>query len=177
MGTDLIFHNLTYGRCEMLIVRNEYGDGVMIPKTKFVPGSKLVPVIVNKNNISELATSWTGLRRALFNDTAISDFKRAFAHTILGKDAEGNLVNPGSDIGALEFDELSTITIKKGIAFDPVKFGEFFFTDPKHLSEAQYRGEKHTAKKVFPTARGSAWLFKTLRDYGYGIEVSSFSFT
>ena len=188
MAHPLYFRQLQYGRCDLLIVTNDVGNGVLIPKTRFL-GAKLVPILINKNNISELPTSWTGLRKALFVDSKISDFKRWLTDELSGveTDEEGNpvtdengrrvLKNPGADYGSLEFDEISTIKVKKDIPFDPMTFTKYFFSDESHNSSAQYRGERHTADKIFPTARGSAWLFQQLRNNNYGVEVSSFSFS
>jgi hypothetical protein len=184
---NLNFRQLQYGRCDLLIVTNNKGDGVIIPRTKFL-GRKLVPILVNKNNISEFAATWTGLRKSLFADSKISDFKGWLTDHLTGvvtdddgnpiRDEKGNTTPkcPAKEEGCLQFDELSTIYVKKDVTFDPATFRDYFFTDPKHTSAAQYRGEKHTAEKIFPTARGSAWLFNTLRSSKYGIEVSSFNF-
>jgi len=174
----LEFRQLQYGRCDLLVVTNKVGDGVMIPRTKFL-GRKLVPMLINKNNISEFAQHWTGLRKALFADSKIGAFKLWLQEVLTGtyNDKADQLKNTPSCEGVIVFDELSTISIKKGVAFVPDIFSEYFFTDPKHTSSAQYRGEKHTAEKVFPTARGSAWLFQALKTNDYGVEVSSFSFS
>ena len=177
----LNFRQLQYGRCDLLIITNQVGDGVIVPRTKFL-GRKLVPILINKNNISEFAPSWTGIRKALFADSKIGAFKLWLTEALTGTydtntpELVGQLKNPSSSEGMLVFDELSVISIKKGVAFVPTIFSEYFFTDPKHTSSAQYRGEKHTAEKVFPTARGSAWLFSALKNNDYGVEVSSFSF-
>lgn len=167
----LYFRQLQYGRCDSLVITNKVGDGVMIPRTKFL-GRKLVPILVNKNNISEFAPNWTAVRKALFAERKIGEYKLWLQEVLTSNKAD----HSASCEGIIDFDELSTISIKKGVAFVPDIFREYFFTDPKHTSSAHYRGEKHTAEKIFPTARGSAWLFSALRKNDYGIEVSSFSF-
>jgi hypothetical protein len=179
----LNFRELQYGRCDLLVVTDVNGNGVIIPKTKFL-GPKFVPILVNKNNISEFSPAWTGLRKALFADSKISDFKKWLTDSLVGTreidsedvDAVAELKCPPANIGNIQYNELESLTIREGATFDPAVFSEYFFTDQKHTSSAQYRGEKHTAEKLFPTARGSAWLFQVLRAEGYGIEISSFNF-
>ena len=171
----LHFRQVTYGRCDLLIITDVRGDGVIIPKTKFL-GRKLVPIMINRNNISEFAASWTGLRKSLFADSKICDFKIWLTDILTAVAKDGTLKCPPEIGGEIEFDELSTITVKQEIPFEAKTFADYFFTDPKHDSSAQYRGEIHTAEKIFPTARGSAWLFRALKANQYGVEVRSFSF-
>ena len=67
----LNFRQLQYGRCDLLIITNQVGDGVIVPRTKFL-GRKLVPILINKNNISEFSPSWTGIRKVLMIRTLLS---------------------------------------------------------------------------------------------------------
>jgi len=173
----LNFRRLTYGRCALLAVTDEEGNGVVVFKVKFL-GRRYVPILINNWNISEISPNWMSLRKLLFADSKISAFKRWFTKALTGKNSAGEYINPPSNEGSFEFDELSTLAIKQGMAFDPSIFSEYFFTDPKHMSTARYgiEGEKSTSEKVFPTARGSAWLFSALKGHKYGIEIESFSF-
>jgi len=172
---NLDFRRLTYGRCELLSITDQKGNGVVAFKVKFL-GRRYVPVIINGWNISEISPNWMSLRKLLFADSKISVFKRWFTKALTEKNEDGKYVNPPAKECSFEFDELTTLYIKPEVPFDAAVFSEYFFTDQRHTSLAQYKGEKHTSEKVFPTARGSAWLFLALKEHNYGIEVQSFSF-